>query len=62
MSDKKSLQDIFNDDPFGLLNTKAAASPARNEDERLISSFQEINDFYEKNKRPPEPGGGMQEH
>lgn len=62
MSDKKSLQDIFNDDPFGLLNIKPPASPARNEDERLVASFQEINEFYDKNKREPEQGGGIQEH
>lgn len=61
MSDKKSLQDIFNDDPFGLLNVKPS-SPVRNEDERLTSSFQEIVDFYEKNKREPQLGGGIQEH
>jgi len=62
MSDKITLQDIFNDDPFGLLNVKPASSPARNEDERLIASFQELNDFYEKNNREPEQGGGIQEH
>ncbi|MBI5847735.1 MAG: GIY-YIG nuclease family protein [Nitrospirae bacterium] len=62
MSDKKSLQDIFNDDPFGLLNIKPSTSPSRNEDERLIASFEEINDFFEKNSREPEQGGGIQEH
>lgn len=62
MSAKITLQDIFNDDPFGLLNVKPASSPARNEDERLVASFQELNDFYEKNNREPEQGGGIQEH
>ena len=62
MPDKKSLEDIFNDDPFGLLNTKPAASQGRNEDERLIASFQEINDFFEKNMREPEQGSGIHEH
>lgn len=61
--DKKSiLDDIFDNDPFGLLNVKPSTSPARNEDERLVASFQEINDFYEKNNREPEHGGGIQEH
>lgn len=62
MSDKKSLKDIFNDDPFGLLNVKPSASPAKNEDERLVSSFQEITDFYKKNDREPQLGNGIQEH
>ena len=62
MPDKKTLEDIFNDDPFGLLNIKPSASTARNEDERLVASFQEINDFYEKNKREPEQGAGIHEH
>lgn len=56
------LKKIFEDDPFGLLNVKPTNSPARNEDERLVASFQEINDFYEKNNREPEQGGGIQEH
>jgi hypothetical protein len=62
MLPKKKFQDIFDDDPFGLLNVKPAASPARSADERLLVSFQEILDFYEKNKREPEQGNGMQEH
>lgn len=62
MSVKKTLQDIFNDDPFGLLSVKPSTPPGRNELERLIASFQEINDFYEKNKREPEQGGGIQEY
>jgi hypothetical protein len=62
MPDKKTLEDIFNDDPFGLLNIKPATSQTRNEDERLVASFQEINDFYEKNKREPEQGADIHEH
>ena len=56
------LNNIFEDDPFGFLDSKPAHSPARNEDERLLASFQEINDFYEKNNRNPTQGGGIQEH
>ena len=62
MDKNKILKDIFEDDPLGLLNTKPTASPARNEDERLVASFNEINDFYEKNNKEPEQGGGIQEH
>ena len=62
MADKKKLEDIFNDDPFGLLNVKPSASPARNADERLVASFKEILDFYEKYKREPQQVGSIQEH
>lgn len=62
MSHKKKLKDIFDDDPFGLLNVKPSASPTRNADERLLASFQDILDFYEKNNREPEQGGSIQEH
>jgi T5orf172 domain len=62
MDKNKILNDIFDSDPLGLLNVKPATSPARNEDERLVASFNEINDFYEKNNKEPEQGGGIQEH
>jgi len=48
------LEQIFNDDPFGLLNVKAKLYGSRTPDERLSSSFQEINDFIEKNGKEPE--------
>jgi len=62
MDKDKKLQEIFGNDPLGLLNIKPSSSPVRNENERLVASFQEINDFYEKNNREPEQGGGIQEH
>jgi hypothetical protein len=62
MDKDKRLQELFENDPLGLLNIKPSTAPARNEDERLVASFQEINDFYERNKRVPEQGGGLQEH
>jgi hypothetical protein len=62
MDKDKKLQEIFENDPLGLLNIKPSTSHARNEDERLVASFDEINDFYEKNNREPEQGGGIQEH
>ena len=62
MDKDKILKNIFDNDPLGLLNVKPANSPGRNEDERLVASFQEINDFYETNNREPEQGGGIQEH
>ena len=62
MDKVKKLQEIFDDDPLGLLNIKPTSHPARNEVERLVASFQEINDFYEKHNRAPELGGSIQEH
>ncbi|MEQ5792245.1 GIY-YIG nuclease family protein [Muricauda sp. NFXS6] len=54
MSKKKTLEDIFNDDEFGILDSKPKDSKVKSENERLIESFQEINRFYEKNNREPE--------
>ena len=62
MDKDKKLQEIFENDPLGLLNVKPSNSPAQNEDGRLVASFMVINDFFEKNKREPEQGGGIQEH
>lgn len=56
MEDKdKILDEIFGNDPFGLLNVKAKTSYAKTADERLSSSFEEINDFISKNNKVPEP-------
>jgi hypothetical protein len=55
MSNKKkiSLDDIFNDDAFGLLDSTAKASNVKTADQRLIDSFEEINAFVDKNGREP---------
>jgi len=58
---KGSLDDIFNDDEFGLLKVKPVAY-TRNADERLLATFEEINTFYERAKREPQSGNGIQEH
>lgn len=56
MEDKdKILDEIFNNDPYGLLNVKPKASHVRTADERLSASFEEINDFVSKNNREPAP-------
>ena len=56
MKDKESiLKEIFENDPFGLLIVKPKKSAARTSDERLAASFDEINDFIEKNEREPKP-------
>ena len=51
----KALDDIFANDPFNLLDTNPKTSSVRTEDERLASSFQEINDFVAEHEREPEP-------
>lgn len=54
--DKESILDeIFKNDPLGLLEVKPIKSPIRTADERLIASFEGINDFFEKNNREPKP-------
>lgn len=55
--DKDSILDeIFNNDPLDLLKVKPKNSNARTADERLLASFQEINDFVENNDgKQPEP-------
>ncbi len=62
MSGPKSLQDIFDDDEDNIIGDTKPASSVRNEDERLVASFQDILDFYEKHQREPLQGGGIQEH
>ena len=62
MDKGKKLQELLDNDPLGLLNIKPSNSPSRNEDERLVASFQEINEFFEQYKREPKPGNGIQEH
>jgi T5orf172 domain len=54
-SDKKkiSLDDIFNDDAFGLLEATAKTSNIKTADQRLIDSFEELNAFVDKNGREP---------
>lgn len=54
MDKDQILELIFNDDPLGLLNVKAKQFSGRTPDERLLASFQEINDFIEKNGKEPE--------
>lgn len=57
MSDKKlTLDDIFNDDTFGILDTKAKATQVKTDEDRLIDEFEEINIFFDKNHREPSQG------
>lgn len=52
--DKKqqALDAIFGDDPFGMLQIKTRVK-VKTADQRLIDSFEEINQFFEAKKRLP---------
>lgn len=50
---KKTLDDIFNDDDFGLLDITTKTSNVKTEEDRLIDAFEEINLFIDKNHREP---------
>ncbi len=54
MDKQNVLDEIFANDPDGILDTKPRTSPAQNEDQRLVSSFEEINAFVDANGREPE--------
>lgn len=53
MDINKELDKIFNDDELNLLNVKPKTSNNCSADERLIRSFEEINEFIDKNKTLP---------
>jgi hypothetical protein len=53
MAKKLTIDDIFNDDDFGLLDSKAKSSSVKSDEDRLIDSLEEINAFFDKNKREP---------
>ena len=54
MLDKDSvLDEIFASDVDGILNIKPKATPAQNEDQRLVSTFEEINVFIDENGKEP---------
>ena len=48
----KELEDILNNDPLGLLNVKPKVSAISSND-RLSSSFEEINTYFQENGQEP---------
>lgn len=61
MAKKDNIDDILND-PLGLLgDVKPKATASQTENDRLIASFEEINAFFEVNKREPNKENGIQE-
>ncbi|MFB2589005.1 GIY-YIG nuclease family protein [Acinetobacter sp. c1-l78] len=54
MSDKKlTLDDIFNDDTFRILDTKNPTTAVKNDEDPLIDEFEKINAFVDQNHREP---------
>jgi len=60
--DKQDLLKLIADDDLGLLKVKPKQSSIVTADARLLESFNQINDFIDKNQREPESGKGIQEH
>lgn len=54
MNIDKELEKIFNDDDLNLLEVKPTVASSCSSDERLVRSFEEINDFIERNGKVPE--------
>ena len=50
----KELEKIFNDDELNLLNVKPKVSSSYTSDERLVKSFEEINNFIDEKGSIPE--------
>lgn len=55
MNKDKVLEEIFNNDPYDILKVKPKVNYVSSENERLMSSFYEINEFFEKYNREPNP-------
>ena len=60
--DKADLLKLIEDDELDLLKVKPKQSAVATADERLASSFEEINQFVDKNGHEPDTGQGIQEH
>ncbi len=60
MDKETILNNIFASDPLGLLEIKAK-NPVITADDRLIVTFEEINNFYEKNGCEPQKTTDMNE-
>lgn len=56
-----SLDEILADDPLGLLGEAKSKAKSLNEDDRLVSSFEEINAFIEINGYEPQKSANMNE-
>ncbi|MEA2100836.1 MAG: GIY-YIG nuclease family protein [Campylobacterota bacterium] len=59
--DRFSLDDILENDPLGLLGEVKVKNPIVTPDDRLIESFEEINQFYKDNGCEPKRSVDMNE-
>lgn len=59
--DKDKLLSLISDDDLGILKVKSKSSGAVTSDERLATSFQEINEFVSQHGREPELSHDIQE-
>lgn len=53
--DPEILRKLKEEDDLGLLNTRAGSCTSQDPNDRLIASFQEINDFMAETGREPQP-------
>ena len=58
---ENELKNILNEDPLGLLDVKPKQSNAITADQRLVSSFEEINSFVSEHGRVPEKSTDINE-
>lgn len=63
LSNKKylTINDILNDEDFHLIEDKKKVKKVKTADDRLLSSFEEINAFYEINNREPQQATDINE-
>lgn len=63
MMGRDKFEELFLDDPLGLLQVPVAKEKTERTplDQRLFDSFEEINSFYEENGREPKIGGAINE-
>lgn len=52
-NNKLSIDDIFENDEFGLLENDSETSTIKTEEDRLVDSFEEISVFFDKKGREP---------
>jgi len=60
--EREDLLKLIAEDDLGLLKVKTRVSSVASADERLVSSFEEINKFVLEHSREPKAGSGIQEH
>ena len=58
MNKSRILDEIFDNDPMGLLDVRKKASNMRTPDDRLLASFGEINDFVDQHGKEPSANPG----